>query len=55
LKFCSDLEKNCSDLEKKKKKEKARMGRPIWKEAACGARYRAAEGGGEERPIRGQR
>jgi hypothetical protein len=35
---------------KKKKKEKVLMGRPVWKLPACGARFRAAEGGGEERP-----
>jgi hypothetical protein len=26
------------------------MGRPVWELPACGARFRAAEGGGEERP-----
>jgi hypothetical protein len=26
------------------------MGRPVWEEPACGASFRAAEGGGEERP-----
>jgi hypothetical protein len=26
------------------------MDRPVWKEAACGASFRAAESGGEERP-----
>jgi hypothetical protein len=28
------------------------MGQPVWEEAACGASFRAAEGGGEERPER---
>jgi hypothetical protein len=27
------------------------MGQPVWEEPACGARFRAAEGGGEERPA----
>jgi hypothetical protein len=26
------------------------MGRHVWEEPACGARFRVAEGGGEERP-----
>jgi hypothetical protein len=51
LNFCSDLEKiNLFRFIKKKKKEKVLMGRPVWKLPACGARFRAAEGGGEERP-----
>jgi hypothetical protein len=36
-------------LKKSKRRKKALMGRPIWEEAACGASFRAAEGGGEER------
>jgi hypothetical protein len=34
----------------KKKKGKVLMGRPVWELPACGACFRAAEGGGEERP-----
>jgi hypothetical protein len=55
LNFCLDLEKtNYSDFKKrrKRKKEKTLMGQPVWEEPACGTRFRAVEGGGEEHPTK---
>jgi hypothetical protein len=55
LNFCLDLEKtNYLDFKKrrKRKKKKMLMDRPVWEEPACGARFRAVEGGGEEHPTK---